>query len=982
MVQKFIKEKARFHVKQSNIGGPLLSLFSDIKKNKQVLYNIEDWSCLPLVFDVLGFSCLVRCEENCFDDIVSSFDFLSDEIVFIPNIKEVSSFSKTYHEEMFERASVLISSSIKKIKLFIVQDGAFDKPLFYKEKTRPLDVSGGEESQEKLLEFLLNNNYCRSESVSRPGEYSVRGGVVDVFSFGSPFPFRAGFLGDKGGVLYFNVDTGGVVKESFSAKVFPPPQRPRLSIREKTKHIKIRGECSLNQIKIKNFSSINFASLKKTRNFKSINYSIYKNKKNKSVFFSSLLLSRGFEFEGSFYLPSWFSGSKKVKTKKEIPLIGSLNVGDYYVHENYGVCQYRGSFRGSDEDKKGFVSLKFSDGKINLGTGLLGQIYFYAPSGSECSLGSLNKRSSWENRRKKAEKQARVFIKEVLSSYAQRESSLVFPYKKNDSLVALFLSEFSFLDTPDQALAWKEIHEDLCSEKPMHRLLCGDVGFGKTEIAMRAVFLSFINNKQSVVLAPTTLLSQQLYFCFKKRLSSFGCEIEQVSRLTKKNNQKISNFLSKKTSVLIGTHSIIKKDRVLSQSSLLVIDEEHRFGVKDKEKIIGFSPACNYLSMSATPIPRTLQLALSGIRNVSTLMSPPVERKKIITNIHSFSARVVKNYFLKEINRGGQVYFVDNSVDNLKKMFLYFQKELPDISFGFLYGGMSKSTIKETMNFFIKKKIRILFSTTIIESGIDIAAANTIVINNSHLFGLSQLHQLRGRVGRSSQQSYACLLVPKNKKPTPDAVARLSSIKKHSSLGSGYNIALEDLQIRGAGTLFGYNQSGESVVGFDYYSKILSKIMRFGDFSINKPDPIVDFDNAHIPSSMINDEAQRIFYYKKISDCLDIKSLKSLFDEMSSLFGTVPVEVNLLFKCKKLSFIAEKTPVVGLSKRKNCFIITASSFSLKSPASFLQKTSVFFNSKNIPYDVSSDSSFLKIKFSYVKEDSYILLEDFLTKTHD
>ncbi len=971
-------------MKQVKTGGPLLSVLSDIKTNKKVLYNIDDWSSLPLIFNVLGSSCLVECEENCFDDIVSSFDFLSDKTVFVPNIKEVGSFSKTYHEEMFERASVLISSSLKNIKLFIVQEKALDKPLFYKEKTKPMEVSGGEESQKHLLEFLHNNNYCRSETVSSPGEYSVRGGVVDVFSFGSPFPFRVGFLGDKGGVLYFNVDTGSVVKESLSARVFPSPQKPLFSIKEKTKHIKIKARCFLNQIEIESFNNTGLSSLKKTRNFKSIDYSVYKNKKNKNVFYSPLLLSRGFELDGSFYLPSWFSGSGKIKQKKQIPIVGSLSVGDYYVHENYGVCQYRGSFSDSDseQDKKGFVSLRFADGKINLSTSLLGQIYFYAPSGTECSLGSLNKRASWEKRRKKAEKQAQVFIKEVLSSYAQRESSLVFPYKKNDSLVALFLSEFSFLDTPDQALAWKEIREDLCSEKPMHRLLCGDVGFGKTEIAMRAVFLSFINNKQSVVLAPTTLLSQQLYFCFKERLSSFGCNVDQVSRLTKRNNQKISSFLSKKTSVLIGTHSVIKEEGVLSQSSLLIVDEEHRFGVKDKEKIVRFSPACNYLSMSATPIPRTLQLALSGVRNVSTLMTPPVERKKIITNIHSFSVKIIKNYFLKEINRGGQVYFVDNSVESLKKLFLYFQKDLPGVVFGFLYGGMKKNTIKETMGLFINKKINVLFSTTIIESGIDIAAANTIVINNSHLFGLSQLHQLRGRVGRSSQQSYACLLVPKNKKPTPDAVARLSSIKKHSSLGSGYNIALEDLQIRGAGTLFGYSQSGESVVGFDYYSKILSKIMRFGDFSINKPDPVVDFDNAHIPSSMIKDEAQRIFYYKKISDCLNIKSLKSLFNEMSSLFGAIPVETSLLFKCKKLSFVAERTPVVGISKKGNHFVITASSFSLKNPAAFLQKTSVFFNSKNVSYEVSSDSSFLKIKFSYVKEDSYILLEDFLTKTHD
>ena len=970
-------------MKQKNKQGPLSGVLSDALKNRKTLYYIEEWSSIPLILKTLNKRCFIECDDDCFDDISSSFDFLSETEAFIPFVqRKRDSFSKTYHEEMFDRASVLISSDLKKIKTFVVHREATGSPLFYNKKEGSFSVSGGKESKEALLSFLKKNNYSLVEAPVIPGEYSLRGGVVDVFSFGLTHPFRVGFLGGKGGALYFDINTGSVVRESKKATVYASPEKPLLSIKSKAQNVDLWIRCFANSMEILNPKNSPENTFKNKNPFRSISYCSYKKNKNKNVFFSSSLLSRGFEFGGSFYLPSWFSETtQNKKTKKKVPLVGSLNVGDYYIHETYGVCQYAGNIPGSGNEKKDFVSLKFVDGKLSLAVQLLGQIYFYAPSGAECSLGSLSKTLPWQRKKGRAEKHASLFIKEFLSLYAKRESSLVFPYKKNQSLVDLFLSEFSFLDTPDQLEAWKEIVGDLCSERPMYRLLCGDVGFGKTEIAMRAVFLSFINNKQSIVLAPTTLLSEQLYICFKNRLASFGCRVAQVSRLTKENNKKFSTFLHKKTDLLIGTHSIIKKPEVLSRASLLVVDEEHRFGVKDKEKILSFSPACNVLSMSATPIPRTLQLALSGIRNISALLSPPIERKPIITNVHIFNTDLIKNYFLKEINRNGQVYFVDNSVNNLKQKLVFFQKELPGVSFGFLYGGMKKEKIKATMASFRKKEIAILFSTTIIESGIDVSSANTVVINNAHMFGLSQLHQIRGRVGRHNRQSYACLLVPKNKKITPGGMARLSSIKKHSSLGSGYNLSLEDLQIRGSGSLFGYTQSGESVVGFDYYSKILSKMIRLGDFTPGFQDPIVDFDNAYISPSLIEDEAQRIFYYKKISDCLDCDSLKKFLNETVSLFGPLPRPMLLLFKCKGLALLSEKTPIVGIKKIKDSFILTASSLLLKNIPSFLGVVSVFFDSRGLLYDVSSDSNFLKIKFSYVKEDSYILLEKFLIKTH-
>ena len=954
-----------------------------VKKNSTVEIKIEDWSSLPIITSAVGERCLVLCDDTSFDDVSSSYDFLSNKNVFIPKKEEETSFfSKTHYEEMFERSSFLVSFSLNKIKRYIVHSESVNRPLFFEKKENPFFVSGKNTDREEFLSFLNRNKYMRVDSVSLPGEYAVRGGVFDVFSYGSSFPMRAGFLGGKSGVLFFNLSTGAVVKECPSAEIYPLAESPSFSISEKIKNETLSFRCTKNTLLIYNPRAISSSKTKLKDSIKTINYKSYKENIKKDSVFCSFLLTGGCEIDNVFFLPRWYySGKASTLKTKKVPLVGSLRYGDYYVHENYGVCQYAGSLSGSDEDKKGFVSLKFKDGRINLSVSLLNKIYFYAPSEAGCKLGSFNKNKQWSKQKTKAEEKAKEFIGEVLSSYIKRESSLVKPYKKDSDLLNLFLSEFPFLDTPDQSSAWADIQKDLCSEEPMHRLLCGDVGFGKTEIAMRAVFLSFINNKQSVIIAPTTILSQQLAFCFQNRFSSFGCKVGQVSRLTKKNADTLSAFINNEINILVGTHAIIKREDVLQKTSLLVVDEEHRFGVKDKEKIIRFSPACNFLSMSATPIPRTMQLALSGIRNISTLLSPPIERRPVITNVHSFNTEVIMNYVLKEFNRNGQVYFVDNSVENLKKLFLFFKEHLPNISSSFLYGGMDKKEINSTMEDFRTKKILFLFSTTIIESGIDVSSANTIIINNAQMFGLSQLHQLRGRVGRSGVQSYACLLVPKNKKLTEEGKARLLSIKKHSSLGSGYNLSLEDLQIRGSGNLFGYSQSGDSVVGFEYYSKILSKMMRSGVSSQNTQEPVIDLDSAYISSSLMSDEEQRVFYYKKISDSPTKESLASLYNETVLLFGALPPEFILLFSSKKLSFLAENTPIAGIKKIKESFIITISSAVLKNISFFLEKVSSFFQSKEITYSLSSNTSFLKIQFLYIKEDTYILLKDFIKKTH-
>ncbi|MDC1050967.1 helicase-related protein, partial [Candidatus Marinimicrobia bacterium] len=628
---------------------------------------------------------------------------------------------------------------------------------------------------------------------------------------------------------------------------------------------------------------------------------------------------------------------------------------------------------------------KFVDGKILLDVKYLDKISFFSPASSEeeTALDSMNKTGAWKRKKKQSYEKAREFVESMVDSYVQRDVYINKKLTFDEELFALFLSSFPYVDTQDQASVWENIKKDLCGEKPMHRLLCGDVGFGKTEIAMRAAFLLCLNNEQTLVLAPTTILCEQLYSCFKERFCSFGVKTERISRLTKKNAQHISLFLENKIDILIGTHAILKNEKLLRKASLIVVDEEHRFGVKDKEKILGFSPGCHYLSMSATPIPRSLQLSLSGVRNISTLLTAPKSRKPIITNVLYFSKQLIKTIVLSEVSRGGQVYIVDNSVNNVKNVCGLISSLFPEFSISFLHGSLDKKTINSIMSLFRLKKINVLVSTVIIESGIDIPSANTIIINNAHMFGLSQLHQLRGRVGRSNVQSYAYMLIPKAKNITKDGVSRLKSIKKHSSLGAGYNLAVEDLQIRGAGNLFGYNQSGQSFVGFEYYTKLLSRAMKNVKYKgLNFQPAEISLGECYIPRSFIPIEEERAFYYKSIFECLNVESLSSLLKKTIKLFGPLPEDFLLLFKTKELSLFCEPTPIVSIIKNEAFFIIYCSSLGLVDIEGFISKLGSFFDRKDISYTLKPDSSLLKIQFKYIAQDSYILLENFIKNLYD
>ena len=978
-----------FHVKHSmnnKLNSFKLKILGLIKENKTVSFHVESTSIFAFVLSVFNFQKVVLSRDNDFDDILSSFGIFPKNVVGFPYLEQFNKNDyvvKSHHQEMFENASVMFSSNIEKIETCVVDERVLNIPSLYKKKSLNILVGHKGVSQEELVDFLIENKYEKVEAVSCPGEYVIRGGIIDIFSFGIDFPFRLGFLSDTTQVMFFDHSSGDILRKQNSVLIYPAAQTKKLTIKECIENfIVITYKNKI--LTMENTQSKNTCHVDSGDVFETLSYQKYIKRSDEkvSVLFNTFLLSEGCYFNNIFFLPSWFSNKKGGSSAETVPLSGSLHVGDYYVHESFGVCKYLGFSPGYENSEK--VILRFDDGKILLDVKYLDKISFFAPRVAEdMRLDSMNKVGKWKRKKQKSYDKAHEFVESMVDSYAQRDVHINKGLEFDEELFALFLSSFPYMDTLDQSYVWKNIKKDLCSDRPMHRLLCGDVGFGKTEIAMRASFLLCLNSKQVLVLAPTTILCEQLFVCFKDRFKAFGVRVERISRLTKKNNQSIGFFLEKQVDILIGTHAILKDARLLSQASLIVVDEEHRFGVKDKEKILEFSPGCHYLSMSATPIPRSLQLSLSGVRNISTLLTAPKSRKPIITNVLYYSKQLIKTIILSEVSRKGQTYIVDNSVGNVKILCSFISSLFPDFSVSFLHGSLDKKEINKTMSLFRSKKINILVSTVIIESGIDIPSANTIVINNAHMFGLSQLHQLRGRVGRSNIQSYAYMLIPKTKKITKEGVSRLRSIKKHSSLGSGYSLAVEDLQIRGAGSLFGYNQSGQSFVGFEYYSKLLSRAMKSVKYKgLDFKPADVALGDFYIPVSFIPADEERAYYYKSIFDCFNLESLDLLLNKTIKLFGSIPESFLLLFKTKELSLLCEPTPVISIVRKKSLFTITCSSLGLSDIALFISLVDAFFIKKNISYALRPDSNLLKIEFKYIGEDCYILLEAFIKKLYD
>ena len=612
--------------------------------------------------------------------------------------------------------------------------------------------------------------------------------------------------------------------------------------------------------------------------------------------------------ENEIYKKERFSKSfRKISKLYELEKIktDNLNVGDFIVHLNYGIGKYLGLNKvEAFGTQRECIALEYNGGdKIYIPLENLRDVQKYkTPDDFDPKLSSLSS-TEWERKKRRTKKSLEKITKEIIKLYADRMNSKGFACEHDTDMQKEMDMEFTYDETADQITAINEIKKDMESDFPMDRLLCGDVGFGKTEVAIRASFKAVSNSKQVAILVPTTILADQHYKSFCDRLENYPVQIEIISRFIKKKKQTeiLNNLETGKTDIIIGTHRLLTKDIKFHNLGLLIIDEEHRFGVKHKENIKNIKKNIDILSLSATPIPRTLQFSLIGARDYSQINTPPKLRLPIYTDIIHFDIDKIKTYIKREINRKGQVFFVHNEIKSIHVMAGKLQQIFPDLRIRYAHGQMKEKELEPIMKDFINHNFDILVTTSIIESGIDISNVNTIFINKSHNFGLAQLYQLRGRVGRANRRAYCYLIIPKKGKLNRTAIHRLQTIKRYTSLGSGYSIALKDLEIRGTGNLFGLEQSGDiQSIGYDLYVKILKEAIE--EQKINND--LIDLEEkkkiinvqikhklpAYFPEYYINSADVRLELYKRLSLLNSISALKNIQTEIIDRYGSIPIE--------------------------------------------------------------------------------------------
>lgn len=646
-------------------------------------------------------------------------------------------------------------------------------------------------------------------------------------------------------------------------------------------------------------------------------------------------LSSGFRYESAKYAlitdKEIYGSHKKTQRKKKkykgrkIESFLELEVGDHVVHESHGIGKYIGIEQLKvDGLKKDYMKLMYSGtDSLYVPIEQLDKVQKYI--GSNAERVKLNKMGSneWNKVKTKTRKEIEDMARELIELYSTREKIKGYAYNEDGEWQREFESLFPFEETEDQEKAIIEVKKDMESQEIMDRLVCGDVGYGKTEVAIRAVFKACMDSKQVAFLVPTTILAQQHYDTFKKRFEKFPIRVEVISRFKTPKQQKqiIEDINLGLVDVVIGTHRILSKDLKFKDLGLLVIDEEQRFGVKHKEALKQFKKSVDVLAMSATPIPRTLHMSLSGIRNLSIIDEPPEERHPVLTYVVEGKESIMADAIEREIARGGQVFFVYNRVESIEKMAATIQKLVPDARIGLGHGQMSSRQLEKVMFGFMDKEYDVLVCTTIIETGMDISNANTIIIHDADKMGLSQLYQLRGRVGRSSRQGYAYFMYEKDKALSEVSEKRLKAIKEFTEFGAGFKIAMRDLEIRGAGSILGGKQHGHmATIGYDLYVKMLDEsIRKLKGMEIEEViDTEIDLKlNAYIPDDYIADEKDKIDIYKKIALIGSKQDLLELEEEIEDRFSDIPLPVRTILLVGYMKHLGKQLNIKSIKHLKD-----------------------------------------------------------------
>jgi len=936
----------------------------------------------------------------------------------------------TYPEALFEKVvkKQVLHKNILKVKL--------------KEK---LDI-------EFAIELLIEYGFERTDFVFEPGQFSVRGDIIDVFSFANEFPYRIELFDDEvESIRTFDAVTQLSQKKIERITIVPNVQT-HFTVEEKTSFFDLLGDrtCiwtkNINyiievldanmttalQIKeqystdiehsenpflkddpriafespadvlnaMQNYNIIEFGdkqyfkeskviaynqTVQKTfnKNFEMLIKDLKENETNK--FDSFLFAENPKQIERYYHIfedlkaeVSFFPINKNIHegfTDPNINLaiytdhqifnryhkykirqgyskdkalimktLNELQPGDYITHIDHGVGKYSGLEKVDINGKlQEMVRIIYANNDLlYVGINSLHKIAKF--SGKEGTQPKINKlgTDTWERLKTRTKKQIKDIAESLIKLYAKRKAQKGHAYPPDNYLQNELEASFLYEDTPDQEQATIDFKKDMESDMPMDRLICGDVGFGKTEIAMRAAFKAVCDSKQVAVLVPTTILAFQHYETFKKRFEDFPVNIDFVNRFrtSAQKTQILKDLESGKIDILIGTHGIVSKKFKYKDLGLLIVDEEQKFGVGVKDKLKEIKANVDTLTLTATPIPRTMQFSLMGARDLSVIKTAPPNRQPVTTEVHSFNPEVIKEAIEFEVFRGGQVFFVHHKVKDLADLKVMIQRMLPDVDVGVAHGQLEGHELERAMKDFNDRKFNVLLSTNIIETGLDIPNANTIIINSAHMFGLSDLHQLRGRVGRSNKKAFCYLFAPALSTLTRESRMRLKTIEEFAELGSGFNIAMRDLDIRGAGNLLGGEQSGFiSEIGFETYHKILDEAIselketEFKDLYKEElkdkrnfvRDAQIDTDlEMLIPDSYINTVSERLVLYSELNSCKDEEELAAFKTKLEDRFGDIPKQVKELFNAMRLKWLATSLGMERIIAKKgkmSCYFI-------------------------------------------------------------
>jgi transcription-repair coupling factor (superfamily II helicase) len=896
-------------------------------------------------------------------------------------------------------------------------------------------------SIEFINEFLIEYDFERVEFVYEPGQFSVRGGIVDIFSFSHDLPYRVEFFGDFiETIRTFEVESQLSIEQMKSITIVPNVQSKfltennislleyaergtqiwikdvqftldvirdgykkatqlwkALSAEEKNQNpdwidpkfgftddkliadqlydfavveygkqffyeganafnFEIRPQPSFNKDfsllihniknnevdKIENFILTDsakqverlyaiFEDIDKTVQFTPINISLREGFIDREQKIACYTDHQIFDRYYKYKLRKGYQRTQAITLKE----LRDLKPGDYVTHIDHGIGKYAGLEKVEVSGKmQEMIRLIYADNDllyVNINS--LNRISKY--SGKEGMVPKMNKlgTDTWEKLKRTTKKKVKDIARDLIKLYAVRKAQKGTAFHPDSYLQTELEASFIYEDTPDQEKATADFKKDMESPHPMDRLICGDVGFGKTEVAIRAAFKAVADSKQVAVLVPTTILAAQHHKTFTDRLKGFPCNIDYINRF--KTSKQIKDTLAKlaegKVDIIIGTHRLVSKDVKFKDLGLMIIDEEQKFGVSTKEKLKQMRVNVDTLTLTATPIPRTLHFSLMGARDLSIISTPPPNRQPVVTELHVFNDKLIKEAVEYEIDRGGQIFFIHNRVADLTQLGGMIRKLVPKARIGIAHGQLEGDDLEDVMLKFVGHEYDVLVATTIIEAGLDIPNANTIIINHAHMFGLSDLHQMRGRVGRSNKKAFCYLLSPPLSTLTPEARKRLSAIEEFSELGSGFNVAMRDLDIRGSGNLLGAEQSGFiAEIGFDMYHKILDEAIQelkddeFKDlFQDEKPRPFISFTQIDtdleilIPDEYVTNIAERYNLYTELSKLENEAQLLAFEKQLTDRFGPIPPQVNDLMNTMRLQWLGKVIGFEKISLKKN-----------------------------------------------------------------